>query len=58
MKARQIKQRHIVLMKRHSFKRVCERFKAASRLRREQAQQALDTAELPIEGEFVWEETT
>jgi len=55
MKARQIKQRHIVLMKRHSFKRMCERFKAASKLRREQAQQTL-AVELPIEGEFVWEE--
>ncbi len=56
MKARQIKQRHIVLMKRHAFKRRCERFKAASRLRREQAQQARDTTEMPVEGEFVWEE--
>ena len=52
MKARQIKERHIVLMKRHSFKRMCERFKAASRLRREQ--QAL-VFELPVEGLFVHE---
>jgi len=52
MKARHIKQHHIVLMKRHAFKRRCERFKAASRLRR--AQQAL-VVELPVEGLFVHE---
>jgi len=34
MKARQIKQRHIVLMKRHSFKRMCERRKDALKKRR------------------------
>ena len=52
MKTREIKQHHIVLMKRHAFKRMCERFKTASRLRR--AQQAL-VAELPVAGLFVHE---
>lgn len=52
MKTRKIKQHHIVLMKRHAFKRRCERFKAASRLRR--AQQAL-VVEPQVAGLFVHE---
>lgn len=54
MKARKIKQHHLVLMKRHEFKRMCARYIAAARLRRAH-QLATERVELPVEGLFVLE---